>query len=117
MDNTAHLSCISQVLYNGDCISDQAIIYWHQKGSKPQGRQHFVKATEALVKVCIQSFAYLAGLPICSSHSSCKSKKRKAKRSRRTLFLSLSVSICLVAVALGPRPICLQYRSSFSPTK
>jgi len=41
---------ILKVLYNGDCISDQAIIYWHQKGSKPQGRQHFVKATESLVK-------------------------------------------------------------------
>ncbi|KAF8658314.1 hypothetical protein AX16_002083 [Volvariella volvacea WC 439] len=41
---------ILKVLYNKDCISDQAIIYWHQKGSKPQGRQHFLKATEALVK-------------------------------------------------------------------
>ncbi|KIM69316.1 hypothetical protein SCLCIDRAFT_1208716 [Scleroderma citrinum Foug A] len=41
---------ILKVLYNKDCISDQAIIYWHQKGSKPQGRQHFIKATEALVK-------------------------------------------------------------------
>ena len=41
----------SQVLYNKDCVSDQAIIYWHQKGSKPQGRQHFLKATEGLVKV------------------------------------------------------------------
>lgn len=40
-----------QVLYNKDCISDQAIIYWYQKGSKPQGKQHFLKATEALVKV------------------------------------------------------------------
>jgi hypothetical protein len=40
-----------QVLYNTDCISDQAIIYWHAKGSKPQGRQHFLKGTEALVKV------------------------------------------------------------------
>jgi hypothetical protein len=40
-----------QVLYNKDCISDQAIIYWHQKGSKPQGRQHFLKGTEPLVKV------------------------------------------------------------------
>jgi hypothetical protein len=38
-------------LYNKDCVSDQAIIYWHQKGSKPQGRQHFLKATEGLVKV------------------------------------------------------------------
>ncbi|KAK1925481.1 hypothetical protein DB88DRAFT_484092 [Papiliotrema laurentii] len=41
---------IIKVLYNTDCISDQAIIYWHQKGAKPQGKQHFLKATEALVK-------------------------------------------------------------------
>ncbi|KXN90608.1 Basic leucine zipper and W2 domain-containing protein 1-A [Leucoagaricus sp. SymC.cos] len=41
---------ILKVLYNKDCISDQAIIYWHQKGSKSQGRQHFLKSTEALVK-------------------------------------------------------------------
>ncbi|KZO98812.1 ARM repeat-containing protein [Calocera viscosa TUFC12733] len=41
---------ILKVLYNKDCISDQAVIYWHQKGSKPQGRQHFLKVTEALVK-------------------------------------------------------------------
>ena len=42
---------IVKVLYNSDCISDQAIIYWHQKGAKPQGKQHFLKATESLVKV------------------------------------------------------------------
>jgi hypothetical protein len=41
---------ILKVLYNKDCISDQAIVYWYQKGSKPQGRQHFLKSTEALVK-------------------------------------------------------------------
>jgi len=41
---------ILKVLYNKDCISDQAIIYWYQKGSKAQGRQHFLKATEPLVK-------------------------------------------------------------------
>ena len=40
-----------QVLYNSDVVSDQAIIYWHNKGAKPQGKQHFLKATEALVKV------------------------------------------------------------------
>jgi hypothetical protein len=45
------MSLFLQVLYNKDCVSDQAIIYWHQKGSKPQGRQHFLKATEGLVKV------------------------------------------------------------------
>jgi len=39
-----------KVLYNKDCVSDQAIIYWHQKGSKPQGRQHFLKGAESLVK-------------------------------------------------------------------
>ncbi|EPT04903.1 hypothetical protein FOMPIDRAFT_1021680 [Fomitopsis schrenkii] len=41
---------ILKVLYNKDCISDQAIIYWHQKGSKPQGKQHFLQATAPLVK-------------------------------------------------------------------
>jgi hypothetical protein len=41
---------ILRVLYNRDCISGQAIIYWYQKGSKPQGRQHFLKSTETLVK-------------------------------------------------------------------
>jgi len=41
---------ILKVLYNEDCISDKAIVYWYQKGSKPQGRQHFLKATEPLVK-------------------------------------------------------------------
>jgi hypothetical protein len=41
---------ILKVLYNKDCITDQAIIYWHQKGSKPQGKQHFLKSTEPLVK-------------------------------------------------------------------
>jgi len=41
---------VLKVLYNEDCISDQAIIYWHSKGSKPQGRQHFLKSTEPLVK-------------------------------------------------------------------
>lgn len=39
-----------KILYNKDCISDQAIIYWYQKGSKPQGRQHFLNATQSLVK-------------------------------------------------------------------
>jgi len=41
---------ILKVLYNEDCISDQAIIYWHQKGAKPQGKQHFLKSAEPLVK-------------------------------------------------------------------
>lgn len=41
---------ILKVLYNADCISDQGIIYWFQKGSKPDGRQHFIKAAEPLVK-------------------------------------------------------------------
>ncbi|KAI0733050.1 eukaryotic translation initiation factor 5C [Fomitopsis betulina] len=41
---------LKQVLYNKDCISDQAIIYWYQKGAKPQGKQHFLQATAPLVK-------------------------------------------------------------------
>jgi hypothetical protein len=43
------------VLYNKDCVSDQAIIYWHQKGAKPNGKQHFLKMTEAMVKVSVGS--------------------------------------------------------------
>ncbi|KAG8936960.1 hypothetical protein FRC02_009097 [Tulasnella sp. 418] len=39
-----------KVLYNKDCVSDKALIYWYQKGAKPQGKQHFLKATEPLVK-------------------------------------------------------------------
>lgn len=50
-ESTRLTMVLRQVLYNKDCISDQAIIYWHQKGSKPQGRQHFLNATQALVKV------------------------------------------------------------------
>jgi len=41
---------ILKILYNKDCITAQAIIYWHQKGSKAQGKQHFLKNTESLVK-------------------------------------------------------------------
>ncbi|PIL36250.1 hypothetical protein GSI_01912 [Ganoderma sinense ZZ0214-1] len=41
---------VLKVLYNKDCITDQAIIYWHSKGSKPQGRQHFLQAAQPLVK-------------------------------------------------------------------
>jgi hypothetical protein len=47
-----------KVLYNTDCVSDQAIIYWHAKGAKPQGKQHFLKATEALVKVSQLSLVF-----------------------------------------------------------
>jgi len=42
-----------QILYNKDCVSDQAIIYWYQKGAKPNGKQHFLKAAEPLVKVWV----------------------------------------------------------------
>ncbi|WVR06410.1 hypothetical protein IAU60_003441 [Kwoniella sp. DSM 27419] len=41
---------ILKVLYNTDVVSDQAIIYWHHKGAKPNGKQHFIKQTEAMVK-------------------------------------------------------------------
>ena len=45
---------ILKVLYNTDCVSGQAIIYWHQKGAKAQGTGHFVKATEGLVAVSLK---------------------------------------------------------------
>ncbi|KAJ1304668.1 hypothetical protein OPQ81_005807 [Rhizoctonia solani] len=49
-ESSKHSPQILKVLYNKDCISDQAIIYWFQKGAKPQGKQHFLKASEPLVK-------------------------------------------------------------------
>lgn len=44
-------SNILKVLYNEDVITDQAILYWAQKGAKAQGKAQFLKATEPLVKV------------------------------------------------------------------
>jgi hypothetical protein len=44
------LTGLPQTLFNADVLSAQAIIYWHAKGSKPQGRQQFLKAAEPLVK-------------------------------------------------------------------
>lgn len=38
-----------KILYNENVISDGAIIYWAQKGAKPQGKQHFLKLAEPLV--------------------------------------------------------------------
>lgn len=38
-----------QVLYSTDVLSDQAIIYWHAKGAKTQGKSHFLAATAPLV--------------------------------------------------------------------
>jgi hypothetical protein len=55
---------IIKVLYNTDCISDQAIIYWHQKGAKPQGKQHFLKVTEALVKVRERDSDWYTRVPV-----------------------------------------------------
>ncbi|CAD6566550.1 MAG: hypothetical protein TREMPRED_002731 [Tremellales sp. Tagirdzhanova-0007] len=40
-----------KIFYNADVISDQAIIYWFQKGAKSQGKQHFLKALEPLVRI------------------------------------------------------------------
>lgn len=52
---------ILKVLYNEDCISDQAIIYWAQKGASAQGKGHFVKAAEPLVKVSLCSGRLVRG--------------------------------------------------------
>ncbi|KAM0789254.1 hypothetical protein ACM66B_000097 [Microbotryomycetes sp. NB124-2] len=41
---------ILKVLYSKDVLSDQAIIYWHGKGAKPQAKQHFLTAAQPLVK-------------------------------------------------------------------
>lgn len=58
-------AAIVKVLYNADVVSDQAIIYWHQKGAKPQGKQHFLKATEALVNVSATEYCCQG---LCTDH-------------------------------------------------
>ncbi|KAI5480165.1 hypothetical protein MNV49_001491 [Pseudohyphozyma bogoriensis] len=40
---------ILKLLYSTDVLSDQSIIYWHGKGSKPQARAQFLAATQPLV--------------------------------------------------------------------
>jgi len=37
-------------LFNLDVLSSDAIIYWHSKGSRPDGRQQFLKQADPLVK-------------------------------------------------------------------
>jgi len=37
-----------KTLYADDIVSDKAIIFWHAKGSKAQGRQHFLKVAECV---------------------------------------------------------------------
>lgn len=39
-----------KVLYDADCVSEEAIIYWYTKGAKPQGKGHFQKVMEPFVK-------------------------------------------------------------------
>ncbi|KAE8213922.1 hypothetical protein CF327_g2629 [Tilletia walkeri] len=45
---------ILKVLYNADVINSGAILYWASKGAKPQGKQHFLKAAEPLIKILQQ---------------------------------------------------------------
>lgn len=71
-----------KVLYNTDCISDQAIIYWHQKGAKPNGKQHFLKATEGLVKVSARG-----EFPSWADRSSSRSRTRTTRSRRLSLEL------------------------------
>lgn len=68
-----------QVLYSKDCISDQAIIYWYQKGAKANGKQHFLKAAEPLVKV--RHLLYHHDLTDTNRNSSCKNRRKIAKKS------------------------------------
>lgn len=48
---------ILKTLYGKDVVSDAAVLFWHAKGSRPQGRQHFLKSTEPLVKFLKQQQA------------------------------------------------------------
>ncbi|MBW0504649.1 hypothetical protein O181_044364 [Austropuccinia psidii MF-1] len=52
-ENTKVMGAFAKILkelYAHDVVSEQAVLYWHSKGSKPQARQHFLKSTEPLVK-------------------------------------------------------------------
>ncbi|KAH9814856.1 hypothetical protein DFH28DRAFT_928471 [Melampsora americana] len=52
-ENTKVMGAFARILkelYAHDVVSDQAVLYWHSKGSKPQARQHFLKSSEPLVK-------------------------------------------------------------------
>ena len=73
------LTVMRQVLYNKDCISDQAIIYWHQKGSKPQGRQHFLQATQPLVKVRLPCHHFHRRSLLTRICSSCRSRRARTR--------------------------------------
>jgi hypothetical protein len=79
-------------------VSDQAIIYWHQKGSKPQGRQHFLKATEGLVKVLHIYFddriSFLLLTPRLVFAGAGRQRGR-VKAENRVYFFTVSVSLCI----------------------
>ncbi|KAF9113584.1 hypothetical protein BGX27_001232 [Mortierella sp. AM989] len=40
---------VTQLLYKNDVLSESAILYWAQKGSKPQGRTVFMKQMEPFI--------------------------------------------------------------------
>ena len=40
---------ILRTLYAEDVVSDEAIVYWYNKGSNAKGRAHFLAATKPLV--------------------------------------------------------------------
>ncbi|KAL7415507.1 hypothetical protein BDY24DRAFT_349433 [Mrakia frigida] len=37
-----------RILWEADLVSDNALIYWFDKGAKPQGKEYFVKSVQAL---------------------------------------------------------------------
>lgn len=69
---------IVKSLYAGDVVSDQAIIYWHTKGAIPAGKQNFLNATAALVKVSLFFYIFISTLMFSSS--SFKSKNLPTKK-------------------------------------
>lgn len=87
-----------QVLYNKDCISDQAILYWHSKGSKPQGRQHFLTVTQPLVNVRTINYPVTPTNRIISFLTN---KKIATKRSRNEIMdYSFSVEFVRIRTLL-----------------
>lgn len=89
-----HFSACEQILYNKDSISAQAIIYWHQKGAKPQGKQHFLKTTEALVKVSLIRLSILAHFFSRLMTWPLLVPRRTRRRERRRWWVDFCVYIC-----------------------
>lgn len=45
-----HFRKIVQILYDEDVVSENAILYWNEKGAKSQGKTSFLKQMEPFIQ-------------------------------------------------------------------